>query len=39
MVLEEEKRQEIDTETDRREVEEMPDSTLLEAEEEPLRIS
>ena len=39
MVLEEEKGQKIDTETDRREVEEMPDSILPEAEEEPLRIS
>ena len=39
MVLYEEKGQEIDTETDRREVEEMPDSILPEAEEEPLRIS
>ena len=39
MVLDEEKGQEIDTETDRREVEEMPDSILPEVEEEPLRIS
>ena len=39
MVLEEEKEQEIDTETNRREVKVMPDSILLEAEEEPLRIS
>ena len=39
MVLEEEKGQEIDTKTDRREVEEMPDSILPEAEKEPLRIS
>ena len=41
MVLDEEKGQEIDTETDRREMEEMPNSILpeAEAEEEPLRIS
>ena len=39
MVLEEEKGQEIDTETNRREVEVMPDNILPEAEEEPLRIS
>ena len=39
MVLDEEKGQEIDTETDRREVEEMPDNILPEEEEEPLRIS
>ena len=39
MVLKEEKEQEINTETDRREVEVMPDSILPEAEEEPLRIS
>ena len=31
--------QEIDTETNRREVEQMPDSILPEAEEEPLRIN
>ena len=39
MVLEEGKEQEIDTETDRREVEEMLDNILPEAEEKPLRIS
>ena len=39
MVLDEEKGQEIDTEIDRREVEDMPDNILPEAEEEPLRIS
>ena len=39
MVSEDEKEQEIDTEADRREEEVMPDSTLPEAEEEPLRIS
>ena len=39
MVLDEEKGQEIDTKTDRREVEEMPDRILPEADEEPLRIS
>ena len=39
MLLEEEKDQEIDTETDRREVEVMQDNILPEAEEEPLRIS
>ena len=39
MVLDEETGQEIDTETDRREIEEMLDNILPEAEEEPLRIS
>ena len=39
MVLEEEKEQEIDTETDRREVEVIPDNILPKAGEEPLRIS
>ena len=39
MVLDEETGQEIDIETDRREMEEMPDSILPEAEKEPLRTS
>ena len=39
MISEDEKEQEIDTEDDRRREEEMADSTLPEAEEEPLRIS
>ena len=39
MVLEEEKEQEVDTEADRREMEEMPDNILPEEEEEPLRMS
>ena len=38
-VLDAETRQEIDTETDRIEMKEVPDSVLPEAEEEPLRIS
>ena len=38
-MLDAETRQEIDIETDRREVEQIPDSILSEAEEEPLRIS
>ena len=38
-VLDAETLQEIDTETDRREVEQIPDSILQEAEEEPPRIS
>ena len=39
MVLDEETGQEIDTETDRREMEEVPDNILPEAEEEPFRTS
>ena len=39
MVLDEETGQEIDTETDRREMEEVPDSILPEAEEEHFRTS
>ena len=38
-VLDAETGQEIDVETDRREMEEVPDSILPETEEEPLRIS
>ena len=39
MVLDEETGQEIDTETDRREMEEVTDIILPEAEEEPFRTS
>ena len=39
MVLDAETEQEIDVETDRREMEEVPDSVLPKAEEEPLRTS
>ena len=39
MVLDAETGQEIDAETDRREMEEVPDSVLPEAKEEPLRTS
>ena len=38
-VLDAETGQEIDAETDRREMEEVPDSVLSEAEDEPLRTS